>query len=265
MNDLFECLLNSKVPELNKFDKPHNVLLLTTNSDMLAIKANQVEGCGVDVKKIIKINCVYPELGSHGYNPFKGKNAKDIATACLALIDQKNHDSKAYKICSIVAKTLLTLDIEITPKILAVTLNNEDKLFELRDQIKILEEDLVAESDYLDLITSYIKDGQFDLEQFKLDLEGIAGILHRISFSYVGEIFDQEENISFLESLNEQKYIFVNTTPSAKGSNYSFLNKLLISDIHTLGKKLKYGETGLISYIINQTENLYKENEEFIN
>ncbi len=243
MNDLFECLLKRKIPELNKSDKPHNVLFVTTNSELLAVKVNQVEAIGVDIKNIIKINCVHPELGSHGYSPFKGKDAKDIATACLALIDQKTHESKAYKICSIVAKTLLTLDIEITPKTLAVTLNNEDKLFELRDQIKILEQDSAVESDYSDLITRYIEDGRFDLEQFKLDLEGIAGILYRISFSYVGEIFDQEQNISFLESLEEEKYIFVNTTPSAKGSNYSFLNKLLISDIDSLHNKLKCHET----------------------
>lgn len=252
MSGLLQCLLNTSIEELDKFDQPYSVVIRTTNSGYIAEKYSELLALGVDPSKIIKLNCVFPELADHGYNPFKGKDGFDIAKTCMALLEHHYDDAKTYIICFVIANALLELKEQITPKLLAHALNNKDYLIDLSNRLNKECEGSTIALEYYKLIASYSAKKGFDFERLKLDLQGIAGILHRLGYSFVGEVFEQADNISILESVKSQKYIFINTAKAPKGSNYYFLNRLIEWDLKAIGNLAKVKKLGVFLYNLDE-------------
>lgn len=245
MNGLVKCLLNRHVEEFGKLDKLRSIIIKTNNSGYVAEKSSELIALGVDPSKIIKVNCVFPELVSHGYNPFKGKDGFDVAKTCMALLEHQYDKAKTYNICFVIANAMLQLKEEITPKLLGYALNHKEYLLSLYDRInKECQESIVA-SDYFKLISNYSTLDFFDFDLLKADLQGIAGILHRLGYSFVGEVFEQAENISIIESVQAQKYVFINVAKAPKGSNYYYLNKLIEWDLKTIKDLAKVNELGI--------------------
>lgn len=211
---------------------------------------------GIPQDNIIQVILNDVSNGTHGYNPFGMKNGDQIADICKPLISNQEHINTICFIVRRISNAIITLNGTITTKDLAKHLVDQAEFESLATQLLERFSTHTSTLELNELIQKYSENDQFLLENIRHDLLGLSGVLYRVAFSYVGEIFDYNKIACISEAIHEHKTIIFYVPNAVKQSNYHTLNCLLQADlIHSVVKAKRMGLSCNLMFIKEKNKN----------